>query len=224
MNAYEMTFIIRPDLDEDGSREVVETVTGRVGSAGGEVLATVPWNPPRRRMAYSIRDFGDGFYVTTVFRLDPQALRPIENALKLNDRILRFLIVQATERNIREAQQRVQQAATRPAPAPETTSAAESATTSESAAPSESMSPAESTPPSESVSPAEAAPTAEAAPLPTTPAPETNEAPAEEPTTVATAAPPTPDTDAPEAAAPNPATEAEAETVPVEAQTAGVQE
>ena len=118
MNTYEMTFIVRPDLDEDGSRGVVDTVTGRIQSSGGEILATVPWNPPRRRMAYPIRDFGDGFYVTTVFRFDPQALRTIENQFRLNENILRFLIIQATEQNVKQAQQRMHQAAARPQPAP----------------------------------------------------------------------------------------------------------
>jgi small subunit ribosomal protein S6 len=115
-----MTFIVRPDLDEDGSRGVVDAVTGRLESAGGEILATVPWNPPRRRMAYPIRDFGDGFYVTTVFKFDPQGLRAVENQFRLNENILRFLIIQATEHNVNQAQQRMQQAAARPQPAPAT--------------------------------------------------------------------------------------------------------
>lgn len=116
MKQYEMTFIVRPDLDEDGSREVVDAVLGRLQAAGGEILATVPWNPPRRRMAYPIRDFGDGFYVTTVFEFDPQALRTVESQFRLNEGILRFLIIQATEQNVKQAQQRVQQAAARPQP------------------------------------------------------------------------------------------------------------
>lgn len=120
MNPYEMTFIIRPDRDEDGTRAVAEAVTGRIAAAGGEIIAAIPWNPPRRRMAYPIKDFGDGFYVTTVFRVDPSALGPIENTLKLNENILRFLIVQATDLNIKQAQQRLQQqqAAAQAPPAP----------------------------------------------------------------------------------------------------------
>lgn len=116
MNAYEMTFIVRSDRDEDQIRGVVDTITGRIESDGGEILATIPWNPPRRRMAYPIRDFRDGFYVTTVFNLDGQALRPIENALKLNDNILRYLLVQATDNMVKQAQQRVHQAAAAAAP------------------------------------------------------------------------------------------------------------
>lgn len=121
MNPYEITYIVRPDLDEEETRATIDGVTSRLEAANAEMLATVPWNPPRRRMAYTIRDYGDGFYVTTVFRLDPQAVKPLENVLKLNERILRFILVQATDMNIQQAQQRLQQqqqAAPRPQPAP----------------------------------------------------------------------------------------------------------
>lgn len=122
MNPYEMTFIVRPDLDDEHTRGVVDQVTNRITSTGGEIIAVFPWSPARRRMAYPIRDFGDGVYVTTTFQYDPQQLREFENALKLNDRILRFLVVQATEQMIRLSQQRMQQqtaaASAPPQPAP----------------------------------------------------------------------------------------------------------
>ncbi len=120
MNAYEITYIVRPDLEEDQTREVIQGVSDRIQSVGGELIAALPWNPPRRRMAYPIKDFGDGFYVTTVFRVEPGELKGLENNLKLNERLLRFLLVQATDTNIKQAQQRLQQqhmAAQRP-PAP----------------------------------------------------------------------------------------------------------
>src|SRR5947209_20364754 len=78
LNPYELTFIIRPDRDEDDTRDAVQTVTGRIETVGGEVLATAPWNPPRRRMAYPIREFGDGYYVTTVFRMNAEGVRTLE--------------------------------------------------------------------------------------------------------------------------------------------------
>jgi small subunit ribosomal protein S6 len=110
LNAYEMTFIVRPDRDEEATRAVIQTVTGRLETIGGEVIATAPWNPPRRRMAYPINDFSDGFYVTVVFRLDGAAVRGFENTLKLNENVLRFLVVKASEANIQQVQQRAQQA------------------------------------------------------------------------------------------------------------------
>ncbi|HCG00577.1 MAG TPA: 30S ribosomal protein S6 [Chloroflexi bacterium] len=109
MNPYEMTFIVRPDRDEEETRAAVETVIGRVESTGGDVVATAPWNPPRRRMAYPIKEFSDGYYVTTVFRMDGQALRSFENGLKLNENVLRYLVVRATDLQVQQVQQRARQ-------------------------------------------------------------------------------------------------------------------
>jgi small subunit ribosomal protein S6 len=109
LNPYEMTFIVRPDRDEEETRAAVETVIGRVESTGGDVVATAPWNPPRRRMAYPIKEFSDGYYVTTVFRMDGQALRSFENGLKLNENVLRYLVVRATDLQVQQVQQRAQQ-------------------------------------------------------------------------------------------------------------------
>jgi len=130
LNAYEITFIIRPDLDEEQTRAVAAQVTGRVESAGGEVIALYPWSPARRRMAYPIRDFGDGFYTTATFRFDPQALRDFENVLKLNENILRFLVVQASDQAIKQSQQRAyhQSQAASPQPVPASPTSSEPAT------------------------------------------------------------------------------------------------
>ena len=118
MNPYEMTFIVRPDLDEEQTRVAIESVTGRITSQGGEVIATYPWNPPRRRLAYPIKDFGDGYYMTTVFRFSPEGLKEFERGLRLNTAVLRFLILQATDLNITQGQQRAQPAAARAAAPP----------------------------------------------------------------------------------------------------------
>ena len=109
MNLYEMTFIVRPDLDDEQTRAVADQITERLKTAGGEIAAAYPWMPARRRLAFPIKDFNDGYYVTTVFRLEPGELREFENGLKLNDNILRFLMVTATENNIRQAQNRLHQ-------------------------------------------------------------------------------------------------------------------
>jgi small subunit ribosomal protein S6 len=115
-----MTFIVRPDKDEDETRAAVQTITARIETIGGEVLATAPWNPPRRRMAYPIREFGDGYYVTTVFRMNAEGVRTLETALKLNENVLRYLMVRATDAAVEQVQQRAQQAylaASQPQPA-----------------------------------------------------------------------------------------------------------
>lgn len=105
MNTYEITFIIRPDMDEEATRGAIDAVNRRLEASGGEIIGPYMWMPPRRRLAFPIRDFGDGVYATTVFKIESDALREIENSLRLNENILRFLVVQASEGTIRRASQ-----------------------------------------------------------------------------------------------------------------------
>jgi small subunit ribosomal protein S6 len=149
LESYEITYIVRPDLDEEQIRGVVDTVTSRITGAGGEIVATYPWNPPRRRLAYPIRDFGDGFYVTTTFQFPPEGLKELERAFRLNENLLRFLIVQATELSVQQSQQRSQQAAARAAAASEPQGAG---------------APAATPPPTSTPAPVPTAPQTEAAP------------------------------------------------------------
>lgn len=115
---YEITFIVQPDLDDASIDAVVDQVRSRIQAAGGEIIATVPFNPARRRMAYPIKDYGDGVYITITFNIDSEAIREFENGLRLNERILRFLVVQATEQMVKQQQQRLAQRMAAPAPPP----------------------------------------------------------------------------------------------------------
>jgi ribosomal protein S6 len=176
LNPYEITYIIRPDGDEEQTRSAVDNVTGRITGLGGELIATYPWNPPRRRMAYPIRDFGDGFYVTTTFRFPTEQLKELERSLRLNTTVLRYLIVQATDLNITQSQQRAQQAAARAAGPPP-----------EQAAPA--PAPAPQSAPGQPPAPAPA-PAQQAAPQPqAAPAPAPQPAPAAQPQPVVSATP-----------------------------------
>lgn len=111
MNPYEITFIVRPDIDDEAMRGTVDTVRGRIESSGGEILAAYPLWPGRRRLAYPIKDFGDGYYYTIDFNFDPQTVREFENSLQLNDNLLRFLVVTASDQMVKNSQQRMQQQA-----------------------------------------------------------------------------------------------------------------
>ena len=93
MTAYELTFIVRPDLDDEQTRSIVDAVVGRIESHAGEIIANVPWGG-RRRLAYPIRDFNDGSYVTLFFNTASENLKDLENWLKLNESVLRFLSTQ----------------------------------------------------------------------------------------------------------------------------------
>jgi small subunit ribosomal protein S6 len=98
MRPYEMLTIFHPQLPEEALNGVVDQVAGYVTGAGGEIAGTVRENPwGRRRLAYPIRhegqDLRDGFYVLYNFNIGAERITDLERNLKLNDRVLRHMIV-----------------------------------------------------------------------------------------------------------------------------------
>jgi small subunit ribosomal protein S6 len=75
-----------------------EAVAGYITAAGGRVLRSSnesPWG--RRRLAYPIRhnstDLRDGFYTLYHFELDPDRIEDVEREIRLNERIIRHLLL-----------------------------------------------------------------------------------------------------------------------------------
>jgi small subunit ribosomal protein S6 len=87
---YELMYVVRPDLDEDGLRTAQEAVQGLVEGQGGEVLNTTPWG--KRRLAYEIAGLRDGHYVIVEFRGDGAKVKELERALRINDQVIRHMI------------------------------------------------------------------------------------------------------------------------------------
>ena len=95
MRNYEMIVILRADLAEDDLANQLDTIQGWVERAGGEISELNHWG--RRRMAYRIQNQRDGYYLLYKLRLDPDAPAEIERTLRIDENILRYLIVRDDE-------------------------------------------------------------------------------------------------------------------------------
>jgi ribosomal protein S6 len=90
--------ILLPDLSEEDLTAAIDRVSGYITDATGEIreiLQDSPWG--RRRLAYTIRfngtDYRDGYYVIWHYDLVPSTMGDIERELKLDTRVIRYLIV-----------------------------------------------------------------------------------------------------------------------------------
>jgi small subunit ribosomal protein S6 len=92
---YELTFVIRPDMDDEGFAAVREKVAGYVQTVGGEITNTSPWG--RRRLAYPIRRFVEGYYVFMLLQLETNALPELERNMRLNEDVIRHLAIRKDE-------------------------------------------------------------------------------------------------------------------------------
>lgn len=91
MHEYEMMFILTPELDEAGLEASAQRVRAALEARGAEIASLEPWG--RRRMAYQVDRFRDGYYTLARFKMDPARANDLERALKLNDQVLRHLLI-----------------------------------------------------------------------------------------------------------------------------------
>lgn len=91
MRDYELVFIAQPDLDEEALTALVKRCTETVQNLGGQVLEVEAWG--KRKLAYPIRKFREGFYFVVQLQLKADALGELERFLKLTEPIVRHLIV-----------------------------------------------------------------------------------------------------------------------------------
>ncbi len=91
MRDYETTFILAPSLEADGVQSEVEAVKKFISSAGGEVTVDKEWG--RRRLQFPIRDCSEGVYHILRFTLDQSQLPELERYFRLNENVLRHLVI-----------------------------------------------------------------------------------------------------------------------------------
>lgn len=92
--AYELTFIVRIDPNEEVINETVNQVQAWVEAEQlGQATKIDRWG--RRRLAYEINKQRDGYYVMMECDIDPLGLPELERKLKISSSILRYLIVLA---------------------------------------------------------------------------------------------------------------------------------
>jgi small subunit ribosomal protein S6 len=84
-------FILPPDLDSGEADGPGERIRGYVSSRGGDVHSLEPWG--RRRLAYPIRHYQEGVYHLARFSLNPSEELDLDRSLRLNEQILRHMIV-----------------------------------------------------------------------------------------------------------------------------------
>ena len=91
MREYETVFIIDPSCDESQVEQEINSVKEIIAAGEGKVVEAESWG--RRRLAYDIRKKKEGTYAFVRFSGEPSVLQELNRRLKLNELILRHLVV-----------------------------------------------------------------------------------------------------------------------------------
>ena len=109
MREYEATLVLSPELDDDAVNQAIEQVGDTLERAGGELTssgqlvnrkghvaeATDGWK--QRKLSYAIDGHKEGYYLVLRFTADPPVPAELERQWKLNESVLRYLVVRADD-------------------------------------------------------------------------------------------------------------------------------
>lgn len=92
---YELMVVFAPQLDDQGVANAIERYTNWITAAGGAAAAPNIWG--RRTLAYPIKKQTEGVYVQFDFQLPPAKSRELERNLRIDEQVLRHLLVRPDE-------------------------------------------------------------------------------------------------------------------------------
>jgi small subunit ribosomal protein S6 len=133
---FDTTFIVQPEISEEGREALILKLRGVLERAGATPLEVDDMG--KKKLAYEIKKFQKGHYLSLFYLDKGQSVAELERALRLDESILRFLTVRredsvtdieerktrsvdlekvrkekAAERAVREAEERAQREAAR---------------------------------------------------------------------------------------------------------------
>ena len=88
---YEVMFIIRPDLQEEEIDKLLSNLESQAANAGATVKNVERMG--KRRLAYLVRKFIDGFYVLLTVEAEGKAIHEIERRLRVSEPVIKFISV-----------------------------------------------------------------------------------------------------------------------------------
>lgn len=89
---YEVTYIIKPDVDEDSKKALVDSYDKVITDNGGSMVKSEDWG--KRRFAYEIDKYREGIYhIMTFAAEDAKAVNEFNRLSRIDDKILRSMTV-----------------------------------------------------------------------------------------------------------------------------------
>lgn len=97
MKAYELLYFVAPTIDEETRAAVTKRIETAIAQGNGTIDNVDNWG--KRKLAYEINGLSDGDYTLIDFHADPQSIAELDRVLRINDAVVRHMVVARTDRD-----------------------------------------------------------------------------------------------------------------------------
>ncbi|MCQ6280231.1 30S ribosomal protein S6 [Bacillus sp. EB600] len=91
MRKYEIMYIIRPNIEDEAKKTLVERFNTILKDNGAESVEAKDWG--KRRLAYEINDFRDGYYQIANVTATSAAVEEFTRLAKISEDIIRYIVI-----------------------------------------------------------------------------------------------------------------------------------
>lgn len=92
MRTYEIMYVVRPNIEEDAKKQLLNALTVSQLQKPTRSFRRKDWG--KRRLAYEIEDFKEGFYFIVRIKTDNnKATDEFQRLAKINDDIIRYIVI-----------------------------------------------------------------------------------------------------------------------------------
>src|SRR5580698_7386120 len=97
--AYELMFIVRPDMTEEDLDKLIAMLQSVVPASGGSIQKIEKMG--KRRLAYMVGRFHEGIYVLLVIDGSGPTIHELERRLRVTEQVIKFMTVRVDEEHKR---------------------------------------------------------------------------------------------------------------------------
>jgi len=91
-------YIINTNVDDEKRLSIIEKYKQIILDNGGEVTNVEEWG--KRRLAYEVKKNREGYYVLMNFRSSTEACQELERLVKIDEAILKHLVVRLEDEKV----------------------------------------------------------------------------------------------------------------------------
>ncbi len=92
---YELVLVLNPGSAEDKIETKVNALNQNIVALGGEISGVEQWG--RRKLAYPIKKFMEGYYVLTRFTMKPSQTNNLESKLRISEDVIRHMLIKSDD-------------------------------------------------------------------------------------------------------------------------------
>ncbi len=95
MNKYETVFIINPNVEEAGVKDLVEKFSNIINN-DGKVLEVQDLG--KKKLAYPIKKNDEAYYEVINFEANPDLIKELERNYRITDDVIKFITIRKEEK------------------------------------------------------------------------------------------------------------------------------